>query len=82
MRNQGWQVRPVHLRPWFDVAFNVVSVEFNEAREDKVLRAVDGAVRDAVPFRDVRDNTVFNGERPDKDPIRQNQLRICQTEVI
>ncbi len=53
--------------------FEIVGVELNEARNEKIAFKINGIGNGAWPFSDVLDQTTSNGHGPVKDAIRQNQ---------
>ncbi|GAA6177136.1 hypothetical protein NBRC116593_30560 [Sulfitobacter pacificus] len=74
-------MRPVHFRARFDMAFDIVCMQFDKTGDDKIAGTIQGTGWDMVPFSDVTNDALLNGYGTSDDLIRQNKLRIGETEV-
>ncbi|GIT85644.1 hypothetical protein ROBYS_06600 [Roseobacter sp. OBYS 0001] len=70
---------PVHLRARFDMAFDIVCMQFDKTGKNEITGTIHGTGRDMIPLSNVANDALFDCHRTGKYLILQNKLRIGET---
>ena len=76
MRQKGRKMRPVHVGSGFDMAFEVVCVQFHQTGHDIVALTVHRTARHGVAFFDPVDLPVDDDDLARHHPVGQNEAGI------
>ena len=75
-------MRPVHAGARFDVAFDVVRVQFHQPGHDVIPAAIQRAVWHRVALGEFRDQPVFDGDGAKGDAVGQHQPGVGKAQVV
>ena len=81
MSNQCRQMRPIDRWTRFNMALQIVCVQFDKSGRDKIAGAVNGTGRQAVPFSIVCNHAILDGHSTCQHLIGQDKSRVRQTQI-
>jgi len=70
---------PVHLWARFDMAFDIVCMQFDKTGNNEITSTIQGTGWDMIPFSNVTNDALFDCHCTSEYLIFQHKLRIGET---